>query len=470
MLDEVFSALEHERVIPPPRAHPFIRLGRDFFGGDVHGGPNFNAFCETLTEIYPEWFESRANEFPRWYPGSMALSLVEAVVPAIARSGDSYSGSSETAEAMILLLTEYLDQPVAEVACVQLVGHLLTEGHEDLVLAGITVRSTAQFHEASALLTVFPDAPAAFNRSRPDHFARPESWVIARAEGRNPFEVLEPARLKINRFLLAVRLLFAATSLPIYEIHGETSPVCRFHSVVEILDTSAHPRSVRPAVLKPSDSGPIASLLELYDQVVVSKPSELVHPMQMAILKFNGSFVTGDWFTKIVDLTTAMEAAISGIDTSDIALRVCTRSAALLAHDSDGPTAIFSDLKRLYDLRSRLVHGATIAKKDLDRWLAGLSVARENVTPGMTVDIAVDRLRDLVRRAILARLVLGQTARWPLRGNPPPLDAVLAEPIVAKEWRRAWQGELEAFGAGASAGPASPLASAIFDDYPGKDR
>src|SRR5262249_3662516 len=50
----------------------------------------------------------------------------------------------------------------------------------------------------------------------------------------------------------------------------------------------------------------------------------------------------------------------------------------------------------------------------------------------------VDRLRDLVRRSILMRLLLNSDGRWPLRGDPPPIDQLWTDPAVAKEWRAAW--------------------------------
>lgn len=80
----------------------------------------------------------------------------------------------------------------------------------------------------------------------------------------------------------------------------------------------------------------------------------------MALLKYGGTFSAKGWDENVVDLTTALEASLSGTDRTDIGLRVCTRAAALLATENDNPSVIFGDLKILYDLRSNLVHGAEI--------------------------------------------------------------------------------------------------------------
>ena len=120
-------------------------------------------------------------------------------------------------------------------------------------------------------------------------------------------------------------------------------------------------------------------------------------------------------------------------------------------------------------MRSSLVHGSVITEKGLDKWLAAVSVVSEDRTPRMRIELAVDRLRDLVRRSILARLVLNAEGRWRLRGNPPPLDQLWTDASVVEEWRRAWHGGMADLGAAEAIQPATPLSDSVFDDYPGKD-
>lgn len=89
--------------------------------------------------------------------------------------------------------------------------------------------------------------------------------------------------------------------------------------------------------------------------------------------------------------------------------RLRFRVAALLATDDDPALALFRDVGLLYGLRSRLVHGGQIQEKDLRKDLGRIStVPAENFDYrfGVALGHAVDRMRDLVRRAILARLCL----------------------------------------------------------------
>jgi hypothetical protein len=81
----------------------------------------------------------------------------------------------------------------------------------------------------------------------------------------------------------------------------------------------------------------------------------------------------------------------------------------LLATDADPARAIFDDVNHLYRLRSKLVHGGQITQKELRKRIGLIStVPAESIEHRFSVALgyAVDRMRDLVRRAILARLCL----------------------------------------------------------------
>ena len=68
---------------------------------------------------------------------------------------------------------------------------------------------------------------------------------------------------------------------------------------------------------------------------------------------------------------------------------------------------------------------------------------------GVILDFAVDRLRDIVRRAFLARLCLSRapTPLWPLEGGV-EVRSALADPATARHWRETWKRLLESVGAG----------------------
>jgi hypothetical protein len=322
-----------------------------------------------------------------------------------------------------------------------MVAHLTTVDRSVLTIGPVTVLPAGRGTALGQIARIIPTAVAAFNREVPHHFSRPEALVAARAAGTNAFDLITPATRTVNRFLLAIRLLYSVTSTGIYEVTGETSEIGRYAAHLRVLDYIEHPICLRPAVLSHDSAGPIQAILTLYDTVVpLETDKQVIQPLDMAFLKYGGTFSAKRWGENVVDLTTALEASLSGIDKTDISLRVCTRAAALLATDDDNPSVIFGDLKILYDLRSNLVHGSAISRNTLDGWLTKLSIFREGDMPNMRIQRAVDRLRDLVRRAIVARLLLAADGRWPLavgRWSESLLRSIASSPIG----RRADNGE-----------------------------
>jgi len=77
------------------------------------------------------------------------------------------------------------------------------------------------------------------------------------------------------------------------------------------------------------------------------------------------------------------------------------------------------------------VHGGQIKQSDLRRDLRKISTMPEGAADdrfGVAIGYAVDRMRDLVRRAILARLCLAAESDpvWPFSGSV-SVDALLAD-------------------------------------------
>ena len=471
MLDEAFAALTEDHLLPCPVGYPYVRVGRDYEGGDVMSGARWQDFCQVLDETFPSWFQpTKPGGFPRWYSSHMAISLLEAVIARIGRWDGPYTGSNPQARRLILLLLRYLETERQEVACAILVGHLSTEGERELEVGGLTLSPITSFRELGEVTRLIPTAPAAANRELPRHFARPECWATARASGIDPFHLGEVAEAKVERFLLAIHLLYHGSAQPVYRVVGETSEICQRHADLTPLRYSSSPVALRPTVLSEAHGPAIAGVLDLYDRVRAQRKGHVVPPLDMAIIKFSGSFLPCRWYEAVVDLMTALEATLSGVDRLDIVLRVCNRAATLLTTISDPPSSIFGDLKKLYDMRSTLVHGSAVSQKDLKKWTTTLSTFRPSPWPGVVMERATDRLRDLVRRALLARLALCDTGTWPLDdGGILAIDQELADPAKAARWYDTWQSLIQTIEP-LAVERTEPLLDAIDDNYPGKDR
>jgi hypothetical protein len=108
-------------------------------------------------------------------------------------------------------------------------------------------------------------------------------------------------------------------------------------------------------------------------------------------------------------------------------------------------------------LRSKLVHGGQIKQKDLRTELRKLSTMPQGATDGgfgVAIGYAVDRMRDLVRRAILARLCLaaGPDPLWPFDGST-GVDSLLSDDGIRPHWRERWHQKLAALGIEDAANP-----------------
>ncbi|MGN2638290.1 hypothetical protein ACTD5D_19265 [Nocardia takedensis] len=146
-----------------------------------------------------------------------------------------------------------------------------------------------------------------------------------------------------------------------------------------------------------------------------------------------------------------------------LTLRLCSRVAALLADDDDPAQTLFEDLKQPYNLRSVIVHGGEMTMKEFRKTLSGISTVPASTGKGDNLDRighAVDRLRDIVRRAILARICLatGAPSPWPFRDEKRvvKVDVALSDDGVRTAWRAHWRHTLESMGIGTAARRATP--------------
>jgi hypothetical protein len=472
MVESAFARLTELHVIPCPRFHPYLRVGRDYYGMDIMTLSAFREFEETLTEFFPTRFvPTTTGGFPPEYPNRYGFDLLEASVAALTQFDEEYVATSATVEQKIVDLAEMLQQDNRSVICARAVTHMTTNAGEVLQLGDIIVHPSKHLAMDEIFLNLIPGATSAYNRQRPHVFARPESVVATTVTGvSDVFALQQQAHVRLNRFILATRLLTGCTSQNAFQIYGQVASVPTLGPDLNLFEHSDIQLGVRPAVLSQPDALAIQHILDLLDSVKYIDDKNVVSSLQMAIEKFTQAFGSNGWSEDILDLATALEAAISGSESTDIVLRLSMRASLLLATDTDPQDDLFLDVKLLYDLRSRLVHGTSLAIKELTRLLGRLSVSRPGAPPGMQIALAVDRLRDIVRRAILARVVFAAEDLWPLHRTPQvSIDWCLADPARAKCWRVFWQTKLGSAGAEVAARAATKLADSLMDDYPGKN-
>ena len=212
----------------------------------------------------------------------------------------------------------------------------------------------------------------------------------------------------------------------------------------------AEHRMDRDLEIRPEDAAAFAALGALVDEADVNCVAMVSTSFDFAADLFNRSFEPSTWAERITDLATALEAALIGGDPDHwhVTRKLKERSPRLLSIGGDSAATIEADVKELYDLRSQLVHGSGISEAGLRTQLETISTVPAGEMFGVVLDFAVDRLRDLVRRAFLARLCLSRepNPRWPLAGGI-DVDAAMDDPTTTgRNWREHWQQQLSDLG------------------------
>jgi hypothetical protein len=257
----------------------------------------------------------------------------------------------------------------------------------------------------------------------------------------------------------ALRLATATTSQAVVDITAAPGHVRFYRPEIVRHDFGFMELVQRIGHIQPEHAAPIAAL---GDRLAVwGGDDKNPHSLGIALSRFGRSFVTRSWFDMLVDIAVGIEAALlGGSEQEEIGLRLRSRAAALLATPTDPPTRIYSDIKCIYGLRSLVVHGSNPTTKELEAQAYKISSTERTTWRGVKWALALDRARDLLRRAILARGFLLDLERWPAgrKGRHFDVDAQLIDPNAREEWRESWRGALEQMGLVTAAGEAAPAA------------
>ena len=457
-IDEAFVALTRIHVLPVPWFAPHIRVGRDYDGNHLAGVASMRRLEEAMIAAFPDHFAEPPPGEYRYFPHFYTFSFLEEVVR---RNASLYKyGTAPDAvnpevvsECVEELLTA-LSSPEFELAVCRVVSHLTTTtGHPvrigDILVQPAPTESHMHWEALRTIADVIPGSGAA--ASHDDlNYEKPGSvvQVNTRVTGYTS-PAIEKLTKKIDEFVSGVRLLTGATLASDIQVQGSTS---RFGQIVPYMFDFRSPGFMntltrRIARLDESHSEPISRFLDLLQKVAVSQENKLISSLGLALTMFNRSYQFVPWFDRLVDLSTALEASLigDGDENAGLSLRLRQRAATLLACETDSPTAIFKDIAVLYGLRSTLVHGGNLTSKSLKKKVYAISTIPKGTPLGVATEQAVDRLRDIVRRAILARISLSHRTD-PLWTSKVSVDAVLADDRRRAEWRSAWQEHMAEIG------------------------
>jgi hypothetical protein len=455
-----FEALSEEHVIPTPVFHPHLAVGRDYFGDTIRAVPAYHELEGKLDETYPERFAEPLKRRHAEFASSYIFSFLEAC---IARGGRArtFAADSPAVDESIDELLGLLGTTTNEIVCCRHVSHLTTTSGDVQIGDVVVVPETDEGERlVRRICTEIPGAPTSWNRDDPRPFDPPHALLITRETSSDPepYEVASRLSRRLERFLLLARLLTAGTVQSAYEISGATTLVARMNPLMSTFRKGD--ALVRRTVRLTGDQGPaFVALGDLIDAAEVKREGMVATSLDVALSKFNRSHSGDSSYEHLVDLATALEAALIGAEkeAEGLTLRLRTRVAALLATADDPAQALFGDVGLLYGLRSKLVHGGQIKQRDLRKGIGRISTVPAETLEhrfGVALGHAVDRMRDLVRRAILARLCLaaGPNPAWPFDGET-PVDAILSDDAHRASWRARWRDKLDELAVGHAGAP-----------------
>ena len=455
-----FEALADEHVLPTSLFHPYLAVGRDYFGDTVRAVPAYSEMERGLGAVYPERFAEPLKRRHGEFASSYIFSFLEACIARCGRERTFAADSAAVGESIDELLA-VLATTTTEIACCRHVSHLTTLVGE-IQIGEITVVPEAEgsVRLVRRISEEIPGAPTAWNREDPRPYDPPHALLITReiSDHAEPYEVADRLSRRLERFLLLSRLLTAGTVQSAYAISGATTLVSRMNPLMDTFRRS-NPYVRRTVRLTGDEAPAFTALSDLIDAADVKREGMVTTSIDVALIKFNRSYSGDSPYEDLVDLATALEAALIGgeRETEGLTLRLRHRVAALLATDDDAALALFADVGVLYGLRSKLVHGGQIKERDLRGAIGRISTVPDEKLDSLfavALGHAVDRMRDLVRRAILARLCLaaGADPVWPFDGHT-PVDAILSDDALRASWRAGWHATLEELGVGHAGAP-----------------
>jgi hypothetical protein len=410
-------------------------------------------------------------------PATYIFALLDGCVACSARMGN-FDLPSELVDPLLDGLREMLEKTTYDVVCARHVLHLTTADAHEITFGDITVvpRKSSQDYTGlrNRIQSEIAGAARAWNRDVPTPFGSPNALLIVRrtTNGPDPYRDRESLSAELERFLLLARLLTSGTAHSAYEISGMPTLIAPMKPLMQKFQSSEMPQLVRRTVRLTGDEGAaLKALGDLVETAEVKRAGMATTSFDVALRKFNYSGAGGGLYEQLVDLATALEAVLIGTEDENegLSLRLRTRSAALLATENDPAGDLYNDVTQLYALRSKLVHGGQIKINDLRKTISKVStVAAEDTTDqrfGIGLALAVDRMRDIVRRAILARLCLAEKPDhlWPFEGNI-SVDAVLSDDSKRAAWRTHWRERLAALGVWAAADRADEAVDFLTPD------
>jgi hypothetical protein len=429
-------------------------------------------FVAALRAAYPARF-GEVIKFPYKDPEEYVRAFLSAVVAAGIVGEGRVSARSRATTAMLHELHRSVTQEGQTFGVLWLISDVNLSAVDREKVGGITLLRPGSSPEM-LVSRLLPGALWAHERHYPGGRRTGLLWASGTGPGHH-WDVTTPLNNGMGRFMQALRLATAATSLERMVWLGEPSMIhVQFQAAwpqAEDGPMDTHWRRV--ATLTPDYLPGLRRLTATMDRLEAPSASTekkgALPAIVIAIRRYSRSHRIRTWQDTVLELATALEACLGPSDKrQEIGLTLRTRAAHLLAHDdSEQAETIYKDLTDLYNMRSDIIHGnSKWTRTPEELWT---DRGYEHIFETDRTHTLLDRWRDIVRRAINARLLLGDAtldggALWPLTGREPVVDRLLVRKDVRDQWRTRIVDGAATYGLPLLADPAPPLIDYLHND------
>jgi hypothetical protein len=433
---------------PWPSTYPCI---------DISGSELAADFVATLLIAYPDRFGVE-SKFPYKDPTRFVAALLRATIAEVVIREQEHSalrgalpevvGAFDPATAIERVLPHLLEELdcVASLdgqrfACLWAVSDIdLTAVHGHQV--GETRLLRPHHFRDLTVSELIPEALWVSDDGMPGDKYQGVLFAVGDGPG-DHWDVTKRLNDSMGRFLTTLRLATATTLRERMVWLGEPS-------LIHIELPEAHAQTSEPifggnwrrvAALMPADLPGLRELGTLVDRLEPTEPTKPMRAVVVAMRRYSRSFRDTAWQDTVLDLATALEACLVP-PRDEIGLTLRTRAAHLLAHDdSQQAGEIYDDIEDLYTLRSEIIHGKPKFTKDLAKLWSDRGYT--HVLQEESMEVLLDRWREIVRRAIAARLMLGDDRLGPPLW-PFAKDVKVDRFLVRKDSRGAWRDRIVA--------------------------
>jgi hypothetical protein len=423
-----------------------------------------------LREAYPARFDAPSGSAylpPYKDPARYAAALLRAVIAEAIVARRRPTARSRATRPILEELHRAAAQDGQTFASLWLIDDLDLAAVNRQSFDGLTFHAPRELQDQNVVSSLMPEAMWASEPYRMPHADRGGFIYASQGGARGDhWETTKVLNERIGKFALAIRLATGSTGPNRMVWMGEPS-------WIHVEMPEAHPQVEnqilghwrRVAAVKPEDLSGLVDLVALIGRAQEQSAGKgqkqgTVSAVSIALGRYSRSYAGLIWQDTVLDLATALEACFGPENKEEIGLTLRTRAAHLLGrNDAARADEIYGDLADLYDLRSDLIHGNARFRHTPQELCDARGYA--HTFPSDRLGALLDRWRDIVRRAIVARLLLADTRcgepLWPLRGNQVAVDRCLVRPDKREQWCQRLVDEAAALSLPLLIEPAPPL-------------